>query len=91
MGDRVHRKVCRILCRDGNAICRVDEEGNVKKEEAGSTDEEYDPAAQRASQQYEHTTIDEGYFSVLRDLCWNRDDGIVELMPVAVVHVERTS
>lgn len=73
--DRAKRKLCKIACKDSSAISRVDEEGNPKP---------------RNAQYQEHTAIDETFMTVLQNLRWTRDDGIIELMPIAVVHVDRT-
>lgn len=66
-------KPCFVTSTDCTAVARLDRNANLI--EAGVTDR--------------HTYIDEAYTKMLEDDCmWNRDNGIVELMPIAVVVVQ---
>lgn len=61
---------CFVASRDGSAVCRVDNQGQP----VGSCDGE------------RYTYIDEAYLAMLQeDSAWARDNGIIELMPIAVV------
>lgn len=63
-------KVCTIKSKDSSAVYRVDNYANVIE---GPHEDAY-------------TYIDEEYRKSLEtDCCWNRDNGHIELMPLAVV------
>ena len=66
-------KVCTINSTDCTAIARLDRNANLIET--------------TVSDQY--TYIDERYTKILEDTCkWNRDNGCIELMPLAVVVVQ---
>ena len=66
-------KPCFVTSTDCSAIARLDRNANLI--EAPVTDK--------------YTYIDEAYTKMLEDDCkWNRDNGIVQLMPLAVVAVQ---
>lgn len=63
---------CFVASKDGESICRVDGSG--------------EQAPDKEQERVKYTYIDESYLSMLQKDChWNRDNGIIELMPIAVV------
>lgn len=77
MEDGCKRKTSKLVCRDSSSICRVDSTGIVVEDPDGSV-----PST------YTYTMADEAFLSILQKLRWNRDDSYIELMPIAVVHVQ---
>lgn len=64
---------CFVASKDGESICRVDGDGQ---------EIEHDRDRERTR----YTYMDESYLSMLqKDHRWNRDNGIIELIPIAVV------
>lgn len=57
--------------RDNNAISRINSQGDIEVRE---------PELEK------YTTIDESFLASLQMNQWKRENGITELIPIAVVH-----
>lgn len=70
-------RTCIVRCKDAPTIARIRLSNNAQVTP---------PLKEGAVRQ--HTCVDEAYIRKIGSLQWNRDNGIIELIPIAVVVCE---